>query len=176
MAKLDLNGVDIERIQALIREMQDDPHLLEKLTHSVWKSRLMWREGFQTYAFARELSPLMLDQPDWLMGDNKGFSPHEIILSALGASIAVVFVTNATALGIALESLEVEVEGRLDLPAVFGASGGSPGYEGVSVKVFVKGNAPPEVMEMLHEKALAISPVADTFRRPVKVSSTLKVL
>lgn len=176
MAKVELNGVDMERIQALIRQMQNNPQLLEKLSHSVWKSRLMWKEGFQTYAFARELSPMMLDQPDWLMGDNMGFSAHEIILSALGASIAVAFVTSATALGVALESLEVEVEGNLDMAAVFGLSGSDPGYGELSVKVFVKGNAPPEVMEMLHEKALALSPVADTLRRPVNVSSILKVL
>ena len=176
MERIRLNGVDIERIQSLTREMQDDPTAMSRLASSIWKSRIMWRTNFQAFAFARELSPITLDQPDWLGGDNMGFSPHEVILSAIGASVAVVFVTNATALGVDLESLEIEVDGELDLTASFGMSSGASGFQGIGVKVFVKSGAPSEVLEMVQEKAMALSPVVDTIRRPVRVTSGLKIV
>ena len=176
MARTRLNGVDIERIQAMLSRWQQHPDLMDKVANSVWKSRVMWRENFHASAFAREMSPLDVDQPDWLMGDNRGFSPHELVLSALGASIAVAFVAGATALGVGLDMLEIEVAGELDLPAIFGISGGTPGYRAISVTIDAKSDAPPEVLEMLQEKAMSLSPVADTLRRPVRISVELRIV
>ncbi len=173
MERVNLNDVDMRRIKALVKGMKEDPEKRREMANSVWKTRLQWVGGFESVAFARELRPATLDEPDWLAGANRGFSPHEITLSALGASIATVFVANASALGVRLDSLELEVEGNLDLPVIFGLADGNPGYSNIGVKVFVESDAPPEVLQEIYQRAVSLSPVANTIRRPVNVTASL---
>ena len=176
MTKLHLNEIDINRIQTIIRQIQENPDLSDKLAKSIWKSRVLWTGNFHTTAFSRELNPIEMDQVDWLTGDNGGFSPQELLLASLGSSVAIVFVTNATALGVTLEMLEIEIEGELDIPSGLGIYNGFPGYNNISITIEVKSNAPVEVLEMIQEKAIKLSPVATTLEKPVKIATTLKII
>jgi len=176
MTKLHLNEIDINRIQTIIRQIQENPDLSDKLAKSIWKSRVMWTSNFHTTAFSRELNPIEIDQVDWLTGDNGGFSPQELLLASLGSSVAIVFITNATALGVTLEMLEIEIEGELDIPSGLGIDNGFPGFTNISLSIEIKSNAPIEVLEMIQEKAIKLSPVSSTLEKPVKISANLKVI
>lgn len=170
------NGLDVQMVQRLIKEMEEDPQKMEEMASSVWKTRLRWVAGFQSVAFARELSPITMDEPDWMAGENRGLSPHEALLAALGASLVAGFVANTSALGVTVDSLEVEVEGKLDLPAFYGIADGNPGYEDIRVKIFVESDTYPEVLEAIHNKVVKLCPVTDTLRRPVNVSTSLHIV
>jgi uncharacterized OsmC-like protein len=176
MATVMLNGVDIEKIQALVKEMQNDPKKMKEMANSSWRTRSQWVGGFQHTVYARELAPAILDEPRDIAGGDKGLSPHEAILSSVGACIATGFVAQATVRGVKVESLEVSVDGKLNLPVFFGLAEGNPGYDSMAVTVYAKTDASPEVLKEIWKNAVEKSPVTNTVQRPVKVTTTLRTV
>jgi hypothetical protein len=68
-------------------------------------------------------------------------------------------------------SLELDVEGDLDLRAFLGLSDAvRPGYEGIEVRYRVEADAPKEQLEELCAYVQRTSPVLDILTRPVPVT------
>ena len=176
MAQVKLNGVDIEKIQALVKEMQENPETMKEMASSAWRTRSQWVGGFEHAVYARELPPTTLDEPQEIAGGDRGLSPHEAIMSAVGACIATGFVAQATARGVKIDSLEVSVDGTLNLPVFFGLTEGNPGYDSMDISVYAKTDASPEVLQEIWEIAVDKSPVTNTVKRPVKVNTTLRTV
>jgi uncharacterized OsmC-like protein len=174
VAQVKLNGVDIEKIQALVKEMQDNPEKMQEMATSGWRTRNQWVGGFEHSVYARELAPTTLDEPQDIAGGDRGLSPHEAIMSAVGACIATGFVAQATARGVKVDSLEVSVDGSLNLPVFFGLADGNPGYDSMDVTVYAKTDASPEVLQEIWDIAVDKSPVTNTVKRPVTVNTTLR--
>ena len=82
MAQVRLNNLDIEKIQALVKEMQENPQLYQDMANSGWNTRVQWQGGFQHSVFARELAPTTFDEPAEVAGGDRGLSPHEAVMSA----------------------------------------------------------------------------------------------
>ena len=57
----------------------------------------------------------VVDEPPQLLGESKGPTPQEYLMSGVGACIMVGFVVNASVKGVALRSLKVTMTGSLDL-------------------------------------------------------------
>ncbi len=176
MAKVMLNGVDIEKIQALVKDMKEKPEVMQQMASSSWNTRSQWVGGLEHTVYARELPPATLDEPKDIAGADKGLSPHEAILSSVGACIATGFVVQATARGVKVESLEVNVQGGLNLPVFFGLAEGNPGYDSMDITVYAKTDATPEVLQEIWKVAVDKSPVTNTVQRPVKVNTTLRTI
>ena len=174
MAQVRLNNLDIEKIQALVKEMQENPQTYQEMANSAWSTRIQWQGGFQHSAFARELPPTTFDEPTEVAGGDRGFSPHEAIMSAVGACVATGFVAQATARGVKIDSLEVQVDGKLNLPVFFGLAEGNPGYEQMELTVYAQTDATPEQLQEIYEKAVVLSPVLNSVQRGVKVNTTLR--
>ena len=143
MAQVRLNNLDIAKIQALVKEMQENPQLYQDMANSGWNTRVQWQGGFQHSVFARELAPTTFDEPAEVAGGDRGLSPHEAIMSAVGACVATGFVAQSTARGVKVESLEVQVDGKLNLPVFFGLAEGNPGYDEMAVTVYAQTDARP---------------------------------
>ena len=79
-------------------------------------------------------------------------------MSAVGACVATGFVAQATGRGVKVESLEVQVDGKLNLPVFFGLAEGNPGYDEMAVTVYAQTDAAPDVLQEIYDKA--VSPVA----------------
>jgi uncharacterized OsmC-like protein len=176
MATVKLNGVDIEKIEALVKDMQENPETMNAMANSAWRTRSQWVGGFEHTVYARELPPATLDEPGDISGSDKGLSPHEAILSSVGACIATGFVAQASARGVKVESLEVSVDGNLNLPVFFGLADGNPGYDSMDVTVYAKTDAAPEVLDEIWKNAVDKSPVTNTVQRPTKVNTTLRTV
>jgi uncharacterized OsmC-like protein len=176
MARVHLNGVDIEKIQALVKEMQDNPETYKEMASSGWKTRSQWVGGFQHSVYARELPPTTLDEPADIAGGDRGLSPHEAILSSVGACVATGFVAQATVRGVKVDSLEVSVDGSLNLPVFFGLAEGNPGYDSMNITVYAKTDASSEVLQEIYNIAVSKSPVLNTVQRPVNVNTTLRTV
>jgi organic hydroperoxide reductase OsmC/OhrA len=78
---------------------------------------------------------------------------------------------------VTLTKIEVEMEGDIDISAVWGV-GDTPdgkrlGFSAVRCKVTLAGNADEATLKEIHDSAIAWSPVVNTFRNPVSVGSTL---
>lgn len=164
-----LNSVDIQAVGDLVSAIQENP------THAdtVWKSTVDWKGGFRSESRSRDFAPVSSDEPAALGGDDTAANPVEQLLGALGNCLAVGYAANATASGIELSSLRIELEGDLDLHTFLGLAEGNAGFETISASVHIESDAEPEKIEELHRKVVSTSPVGHTLQRSIPVSVQL---
>lgn len=113
-----------------------------------------------------------VDEPADLGGGDLAANPVELALSALGSCQAITYRVWADKLGIALESVRVDVDGDLDLRGFFGfAEGVRPGFSDVRVTVTLTGPESDETYARLAEQVDEHCPVLDIFSAPVPVTS-----
>lgn len=164
-----LNDVDLPALGALIETIRQDPAKAD----TKWKSTVEWRGGFRSASRSRDFDPTASDEPAALGGDDTAPNPVEQLLGALGNCLAVGYAANATAAGIHLRDLRIELEGDLDLHTFLGLAEGNAGYQAIRADVSIDSDAEPEALRKLHEKVVATSPVGHTLSRPVQVSVEL---
>lgn len=118
-----------------------------------------------------------IDEPRQLLGANHGPNPQELLLSGVAGCIGVAFVMGATARGVQIESLEIVLEGDLDLRGFMGL-GGTPatGFPAIRYTLRVAADAPRETLDEIRREALAHSPNAQTIMSAVPFVGDLEVL
>ena len=122
----------------------------------------------------RDFEPSPSDEPSALGGTDTAPNPVEQLLSALGNCLVVGYAANATAAGIEIEDLTIDVEGDLDLHTFLGLNAeGNAGYDAIRVNVQLKSDATPEQLAEIHEKVVGTSPVGHTLGRSVPVTIDL---
>jgi len=95
---------------------------------------------------------------------------------ALNACMTVGYVAQCAVRGIALESLEIETDGEIDLRGFLGIDPTvPPGYENLSYIVRIKGSGTKEEFAEIHEAVMATSPNFYNVSRPVTLKPTLLV-
>ena len=72
------------------------------------------------------------DEPVELCGENTAANPQELLMSALNACMMVGYVAGCAVRGIALEQLELETSGELDLRGFLGIDESCLGFHGVN--------------------------------------------
>jgi len=164
-----LNDVNIEAVAALAGKIQEQPDLAQ----TKWSATVNWKGGFRSEASVREFDPISSDEPDALGGTDQGPNPVEQVLAALGNCLAVGYAANATAAGIKINDLSINLEGDLDLHTFLGLTPGNAGYDNISVKVNIDSNASAEDLQALHEKVINTSPVGHSLTRAVPVKIDL---
>lgn len=115
-----------------------------------------------------------LDEPRQLLGSNHAANPQELLLSGVAGCIGIAFVMGATARGVQIESLEIELSGELDLRGFLGlGDGASPGFAGLSYVMRVAADAPLALLKELCRDAIAHSPNAQTILNAVPIEGEL---
>ena len=161
-----LNEVNIEAVAGLAGKIQQQPDVAA----TRWNARVDWKGGFRSEAKVRDFEPMASDEPGQLGGTDTGPNPVEQVLAALGNCLAVGYAANATAAGIEIRDLSIELEGDLDLHTFLGlAPQGNAGYQNISVRVSIDSDASAEDLQALHEKVVGTSPVGHTLSRAVPV-------
>src|SRR3989304_10467749 len=74
-------------------------------------------------------------------GTDKGPNPLEIVLAALGTCQEIVYVMHAAGMGIPLDSIKVNVKGRIDARGFFNVAQVPSGFLGVDYEVDIKSPA-----------------------------------
>jgi len=170
--QLHTNGLDLNQIQELVGVLQADPTKAQ----TVWRSRIHWKQGFQN-EFQSRHAPITVDEPQALSGSDTGPNPAELLLGAMGTCLSIGYALNATARGITLEAMDLELEGDIDLMVFAGLrEEGNPGYSGVRITAKIKSDATPEQLQSLHEHVLRTSPICSTVARPVAVEARVEPL
>lgn len=164
-----LNEVDIETVGALIGAIQEEPAKAQ----TVWSARVRWKRGFQSETQVREFTPVLSDEPTALGGNDTAANPVEQLLGALGNCLAVGYAANATAAGIELKDVSINLEGDLDLSTFLGLTEGHAGYDGIRATVSIDSDATADQIAALHDKVVATSPVGHTLARPIPVAIDL---
>lgn len=166
-----LNDVDIAAVGELAARVIDDP----TVAATTWQARVSWDRAFQSSARIRQFAPIRSDEPASLGGGDTAPNPVEQLLAALGNCLAVGYAANATAAGIELEHLSIDLEGELNLQAFLGLdSQGNAGFESIRVAVDLKADAAPDELAALHQRVVGTSPVGHTLQRAVPVAIELR--
>jgi uncharacterized OsmC-like protein len=165
-----LNRVDIATVAGLAGKIQEEPEVAQ----TTWKASVRWDGAFRSSASIRGFDPTPSDEPAALGGDDTAPNPVEQLLAALGNCLAVGYAANATAAGITIEELTIELEGDLNLRTFLGLDPtGNAGYEAIRATVALDSDATPEQLEQLHRTVVGTSPVGHTLSRTVPLDVRL---
>ena len=165
-----LRPIDKQALLALAEKGKADPTGIKTA-----KCRTVLEGQFRHLNYIRDLPPHVVDEPPQLLGEDTAPNPTEALLAALGTCISVGIHANATARDIALTRLEVELEGDINITAVWGVGDLGDKRLGVSdirAKVTVDGDASAEALDEIVAHATRWSPVANTMINPVALSVT----
>lgn len=160
LAPIDKDGLD-----GLIANGKANPQAIKTL-----KCKTVAEGRFRHANYIRDLEPYIVDEPPGLLGDDTAPNPSEASLAALGSCVAVGLHANAIHRGITIESLEVEMEGDLNITGVWGTGDLSEkpvGFTDVRIKVAMKADCSQETIDELIAHVIQWSPVFNTFSRPV---------
>lgn len=164
-----LNEVDLPAVGSLVQAIQGDPDIAQ----TVWKSEVTWDGAFRTSARSRDFAPIAFDEPPALGGTNTAPNPVEQILGALGSCLVIGYAANASAAGIELKDLRIELEGDLDLHTFLGLEQGNAGFSSIKATVHIESDADDAELDALHQKVVTTSPVGHTLTRAVQVAVDL---
>ena len=165
-----LRPIDKDRLLALAEGGKADPSAVKTA-----KCRTVLEGQFRHLNYIRNLPPHVIDEPPQLLGEDTAPNPTEAVLAALGTCLSVGIQANATARDIALTKLEIELEGDINITAVWGVGDLSEKRLGVSAiraRVEVEGDASRAELDEIVAHATKWSPVANTLINPVELSVT----
>ncbi len=148
LAPIDKNG-----LEQLIANGKANPKVIKTL-----KCKTVAEGKFRHANYIRNLPPYIVDEPPGLLGDDTAPNPSEASLAALGSCLAVGLHANAVHRGWIVNKLELELEGDLNITAVWG-TGDVSDSEGIS----------QDEINALVAHVKQWSPVANTFTRPVNL-------
>jgi uncharacterized OsmC-like protein len=177
-----LNGVNTPVLLATINAVKETPALAK----FQFRASNRWIDG--TYSESRVESfsgaggehshqtefRYTADHPAVLVGGDRGPTPVEFLLHALGMCIMAGIGNIAAVRGVTLTSVESHVEGDIDLQGILGLSDQvRNGYERIRISVTIAGDAPPEKLRQIVEQSRARSAVFDVLTNGVPVDVTV---
>jgi uncharacterized OsmC-like protein len=111
------------------------------------------------------------DHPAVLVGRDNGPTPVEYVLHALAACLTAGLANIAAARGVQLTEVHSTVSGDIDLNGILGLNPDvRNGYQNITVRFTVKGDAPAEKLREIVEQSRARSAVFDIITNEVPVS------
>lgn len=177
-----VNGVELETLMGTVKAIQADPEL--GVCH--FRATNQWLNGNHNrstvtgfYGAKQEMQHKQIftmdaDEPAILAGNDNGANPVEHLLHALASCLTTSMVAHAAVRGIAIEEVESEFEGDIDLNGFLGLDANVPkGYTAIRAKFRVK--ADPKDMDQIRE-LIKFSPVYNTLTNgtPVDVQVAMR--
>ena len=173
-----VNGVDLTRLTDTIEAVKAAPELAS------FKFRIQnrWIDCGQNRSEVQQFSAggketqhrtdliLEADEPDVLLGSDRGANPVEHLLHALASCVTTSMVYHAAARGIAIEEVESSLEGDLDLRGFLGLAPVRKGYQQIRLKLRIKANLTDEQLRELALLGPKFSPVLDSISNGVSIA------
>lgn len=170
-----VNGINLDVLTKTVQAIRADPDLGK--CH--FRARNRWIDanrncstitGFygakQEFAHKQPFE-LHADEPPILAGTDEGANPVEHLLNALAGCVTTSMVAHAAVKGIAIEELESELEGDIDLQGFLGLDATVPkGFTNIRMRFKVKTDK--ENLQKL-KKLAEFSPVYNTLLHGTKV-------
>jgi uncharacterized OsmC-like protein len=173
------NGVDSEQMYGTLDAIKADPSLgvFQFRAQNRWVDGAHNRstikafygagqeDSTRTHAFTLEAG-----EPAILLGSDTGPNPAECLLHALAACLTTSLVYVAAARKVRLTAVESTLEGDMDVRGALGLSDEvRNGFSNIRVSFKVSGDAPPEKLREVVERAQARSAVFDMVTNGVPV-------
>jgi uncharacterized OsmC-like protein len=180
-----VNGLDAEELSGIMDTLRNNPEAarLRHRIHNRWMggthSRTLvdgfWLGGKEDRTRTKKFE-LDSGEPAPLLGEDDGPGATESLLHALASCLNATLIYHATARGVQIEELEIELEGELDLRGVLGLSDQvRNGYEGIQATFIVKADASREQIEELVHLAQKHSPVYDMVTHKTPVTAKVEI-
>jgi uncharacterized OsmC-like protein len=178
-----LNGVNTPVLLTTINAVAAQPELAKFVfrADAAWLQGTHTRSTMQTFHGAggehKHIGRYTAesDHPAVLCGADRAPTPVEYVLHALATCLMAGMANIAAARGIKLNSVNVAVEGDIDLRGILGISDEvRNGYSGIRVTFDVDADAPPEKIRDLVQQSRARSAVFDVVTRGVPVTIDMK--
>jgi uncharacterized OsmC-like protein len=173
------NGVDTATLFATLDAVKQAPEAakFQFRAHNQWVSGTHNRGTIAGYfGVGEERSHertfvFEADHPAVLVGQDHGPTPTEFVLHALAACLTAGLATIAAARRITLTEVRSTVTGDIDLNGILGLNPEvRNGYQQITVRFTVKGDAPAETLRELVEQSRARSAVYDIITNQVPVT------
>ena len=179
------NGVDTSVLFATLDAVKQQP----ELARFRFRATNVWLGGAHNRSTIKEFygagqedtsrqSSFTIDagEPAVLVGTDTGPNPAEALLHALAACLTTSLVYVAAARGVRLTRVESRLEGDMDLRGALGLSDEvRNGFQRIRVTFKVEGDAPPDKLRELVERAQQRSAVFDMVSHGVPVSVAARV-
>jgi uncharacterized OsmC-like protein len=173
------NGVDIAALFATLDAVKHAPEAakFQFRAHNQWVSGTHNRGTIADYfGVGEERSHertfvFDADHPAVLVGQDHGPTPTEFLLHALATCLTAGIANIAAARRVTLTEVRSTVTGDIDLNGIFGLNPDvRNGYQQITVRFTVKGDAPAETLRELVEQSRARSAVYDSVTNGVPVA------
>ena len=180
------NGVDTQQMYGTLDLLKEQPELgrfrFRATNH--WIDGAHNRTSIQGLyaaggedASREEAFELDAGEPPILLGANEGPNPAEYLLHALAACLTTSLVYVAAARKVRLSEVRSQLEGTMDVRGALGLDDSvRNGFEHITVRFTVKGDAPAEKLQEIVSRAQARSAVYDMVTNGVPVSVEAEVV
>jgi uncharacterized OsmC-like protein len=175
------NGVNSEALIAARTALSESPQAAD----FTWRSTTSWVHGTFSRSTVSGFSGLgqdhthrtpftfEADHPEVFASEDRGATPVEIVLSALGSCLTAGVAAVAQHRGIQLRSVTATVEGKMNVLGILGADPDiRNGFDSVTVRFDVDADASPQEIEALVAQSQKRSAVFDVMTNPTKVVVT----
>src|SRR3954454_9248461 len=174
------NGIDTAQVYGTLDVLKAQPaaayfefrvanHWIDG-THSRSSIHRFWGAGAEDTS---RPEPFIVDasEPPVLFGHNEAPNPAEFLLHALAACLTLTIVNVAAARKVELHEVSSKLTGVLDARGATGIDDSyRNGFEGIDVDFTIKGDASPEKLREIVDRALARSVVYDMITNGVPVN------
>ena len=164
-----LAPISSEGLDGLIANGKANPDVIKTLS-----CKTIAAGKFRHENYIRDLEPYIVDEPPGLLGEDTAPNPSEAVLAALGSCIAVGIHANAINRKKKILTLELELEGDLNITAVWGCGDLSEdkpvGFTDIRVYVKMVAEMTKEEQDELIAHARKWSPVANTMSNSVNLT------
>ncbi len=156
-----------------ISAIQDKYRLEPESARASFKSSSELIDGFRSDVSIRN-HRIVVDEPAQLGGTDAGPNPIELLLASLGACQEITYKAYASAMGIPIDSVSVELEGEIDLRGFFGVDDRvRAGYQSIRGIVHIESDASAAELAKLKAAVDAHCPLLDMLSTPVPVRLAL---
>lgn len=178
-----VNGLDLDALETMVEGVRADAGKAIVAFHVTtrWTGQTRSETSVEGYEIGGQRVErrfkIVADEPVELMGQNSAPNPQELLLTALNACMMVGYVANAALQGIALDHLEIETQGELDLRGFLGLDESiPPGYRQLDYTVRIAGPGTPEQFQAIHQAVMKTSPNFFNLSQPIRMNGRLEVV
>ncbi|MFQ5858590.1 MAG: OsmC family protein [Anaerolineae bacterium] len=163
-------AVDTQSLRAALEQRIQTLQANPSMSRAVFRVDTRLVDTLLCQAQIRDLPPVLVDEPPAMGGSNRGPTPVEMVLVALGTCQEIMYAVYAQLMGLQLDAVEVKLKGYLNLQGLFGlAEGVPPGMTRVEYQVILASPEPEDRLQQLVRAVDTHCPVLDILTRPVEV-------
>ncbi|MGK7379735.1 OsmC family protein [Planococcus sp. 1R117A] len=118
-----------------------------------------WDGNLKTSIYARDFSPFIVDEPEYLGGTNEGPNPIEYVLGGLTGCTSVMIGLIAKEKNFSFQGVEFKNNGTIDARGMMGVEGVSPHFQSVGFEAIFSTDESDDRLEELKEEVEKRCPV-----------------